>query len=140
MFGAYATARGMAISRVVIRFFWCGLAAAFVTYVYLWVLCVFSFILYLFLTQSVPSHSNYICFQISQIIAGRFWRNKTSRTLIHFIFGYMYLYWVFMLLCVWSSRCWLNFQLVTHYLRCLINHFFNFSSGFIRYIHIYCVL
>ncbi|XP_044487374.1 callose synthase 10 [Mangifera indica] len=38
MFGAYATARGMAISRVVIRFFWCGLAAAFVTYVYLKVL------------------------------------------------------------------------------------------------------
>ncbi|XVE56659.1 hypothetical protein DITRI_Ditri04bG0028500 [Diplodiscus trichospermus] len=38
MFGAYTTARGMAISRLVIRFFWCGLAAVFVTYVYVKVL------------------------------------------------------------------------------------------------------
>ncbi|KAJ4712497.1 Callose synthase [Melia azedarach] len=38
MFGAYTTARGMAISRVVIRFFWCGLASGFVTYIYLKVL------------------------------------------------------------------------------------------------------
>ncbi|KAK9278786.1 hypothetical protein L1049_028364 [Liquidambar formosana] len=38
MFGAYTTARGMAISRLVIRFFWCGLSSAFVTYVYLKVL------------------------------------------------------------------------------------------------------
>lgn len=35
MFGAYTTARGMAISRIVIRFFWCGLSAVFVLYVYL---------------------------------------------------------------------------------------------------------
>ncbi|RVW26628.1 Callose synthase 10 [Vitis vinifera] len=35
MFGAYATARGMAISRLVIRFFWCGFSSVFVTYVYL---------------------------------------------------------------------------------------------------------
>ncbi|XP_042027925.1 callose synthase 10-like isoform X1 [Salvia splendens] len=35
MFGAYTTARGMAISRLVIRFFWCGLSSAFVLYVYL---------------------------------------------------------------------------------------------------------
>ncbi|XWS47846.1 hypothetical protein CRYUN_Cryun13aG0020200 [Craigia yunnanensis] len=38
MFGAYTTARGMAISRLVIRFFWCGLTAVFVTYVYVNVL------------------------------------------------------------------------------------------------------
>lgn len=38
MFGAYATARGMAISRLVIRFFWCGLTSVFVTYVYVKVL------------------------------------------------------------------------------------------------------
>uniref|UniRef100_A0A6M2EI67 1,3-beta-glucan synthase n=1 Tax=Populus davidiana TaxID=266767 RepID=A0A6M2EI67_9ROSI len=38
MFGAYSTARGMAISRLVIRFFWCGLSSVFVTYVYVKVL------------------------------------------------------------------------------------------------------
>ncbi|XVF54616.1 hypothetical protein PTKIN_Ptkin05aG0196000 [Pterospermum kingtungense] len=38
MFGAYTTARGMAISRLVIRFFWCGLTSVFVTYVYVRVL------------------------------------------------------------------------------------------------------
>lgn len=38
MIGAYSTARGMAISRLVIRFFWCGLASVFVTYVYIKVL------------------------------------------------------------------------------------------------------
>ncbi|KAJ4839988.1 Callose synthase 10 [Turnera subulata] len=37
-FGAYSTARGMAISRLVIRFFWCGLSSVFVTYVYVKVL------------------------------------------------------------------------------------------------------
>ncbi|TKY73602.1 Callose synthase 10 [Spatholobus suberectus] len=37
-FGAYTTARGMAVSRLVIRFFWGGLTSAFVTYVYLKVL------------------------------------------------------------------------------------------------------
>ncbi|CAA0830180.1 Callose synthase 10 [Striga hermonthica] len=35
MFGAYTTARGMAISRLVIRFFWCALSSVFVLYVYL---------------------------------------------------------------------------------------------------------
>ncbi|KAK6123689.1 hypothetical protein DH2020_042571 [Rehmannia glutinosa] len=35
MFGAYTTARGMAISRIVIRFLWCGLSSVFVLYVYL---------------------------------------------------------------------------------------------------------
>ncbi|KAL8526796.1 hypothetical protein ACS0TY_015857 [Phlomoides rotata] len=35
MFGAYTTARGMAISRLVIRFLWCGLSSVFVLYVYL---------------------------------------------------------------------------------------------------------
>ncbi|KAF8021555.1 hypothetical protein BT93_G1872 [Corymbia citriodora subsp. variegata] len=35
MYGAYSTARGMAISRLVIRFFWCGLTAVAVTYLYL---------------------------------------------------------------------------------------------------------
>ncbi|XP_022769983.1 callose synthase 10 isoform X3 [Durio zibethinus] len=38
MFGAYTTARGMAISRLVIRFFWCGLTSVFVAYVYVKVL------------------------------------------------------------------------------------------------------
>ncbi|XP_048229033.1 callose synthase 10 isoform X2 [Ricinus communis] len=38
MFGAYTTARGMAISRIVIRFFWWGLSSVFVTYVYVKVL------------------------------------------------------------------------------------------------------
>ncbi|XP_028116346.1 callose synthase 10 isoform X1 [Camellia sinensis] len=33
-FGAYSTARAMAISRLVIRFFWFGLSSAFVTYLY----------------------------------------------------------------------------------------------------------
>ncbi|XP_048137131.1 callose synthase 10 isoform X2 [Rhodamnia argentea] len=35
MYGAYTTARGMAISRLVIRFFWCGLTSVAVTYLYL---------------------------------------------------------------------------------------------------------
>lgn len=34
MFGAYSTARGMAISRLVIRFFWGALSSVFITYVY----------------------------------------------------------------------------------------------------------
>ncbi|KAK2968255.1 hypothetical protein RJ640_030305 [Escallonia rubra] len=38
MFGAYTTARAMAISRLVIRFFWCGLSSVFVTYLYIKVL------------------------------------------------------------------------------------------------------
>ncbi|KAJ8752026.1 hypothetical protein K2173_001052 [Erythroxylum novogranatense] len=38
MFGAYSTARGMAISRVVIQFFWTGFASAGVSYLYLRVL------------------------------------------------------------------------------------------------------
>lgn len=38
MFGAYSSARGMAISRLVIRFFWCGLSSVFVTYLYVKVL------------------------------------------------------------------------------------------------------
>ncbi|KAA8540725.1 hypothetical protein F0562_024356 [Nyssa sinensis] len=37
-FGAYTTARGMAISRLVIRFFWWGLSSVFVTYCYMKVL------------------------------------------------------------------------------------------------------
>lgn len=37
-FGAYSTARAMAISRLVIRFFWFGLSAGFVTYLYVKVL------------------------------------------------------------------------------------------------------
>ncbi|KAK9066428.1 hypothetical protein SSX86_013750 [Deinandra increscens subsp. villosa] len=35
MFGAYSTARGMAISRLVIRFFWGALSSVFITYVYI---------------------------------------------------------------------------------------------------------
>ncbi|KAM2075929.1 hypothetical protein ACFX1T_038738 [Malus domestica] len=38
MFGAYTTARAMAISRLVIRFFWFGLSSVAVTYIYLKVL------------------------------------------------------------------------------------------------------
>ncbi|XVF11615.1 hypothetical protein REPUB_Repub08aG0042500 [Reevesia pubescens] len=38
MFGAYTTARGMAISRLVIRFFWCSATSVFVTFVYVKVL------------------------------------------------------------------------------------------------------
>ncbi|KAL9267095.1 Callose synthase 10-like protein [Drosera capensis] len=38
MFGAYTTARGMAISRLVIRFLWWGVGSGFATYVYLKVL------------------------------------------------------------------------------------------------------
>lgn len=38
MFGAYTTARAMAISRLVIRFFWCGLSSVLVTYLYIKVL------------------------------------------------------------------------------------------------------
>lgn len=34
MYGAYTTARGMAISRIFIRLFWWGLSSTFVTYVY----------------------------------------------------------------------------------------------------------
>ncbi|KAE9608552.1 hypothetical protein Lal_00020821 [Lupinus albus] len=37
-FGAYSTARGMAVSRLVIRFFWGGLTSAGVTYLYMKVL------------------------------------------------------------------------------------------------------
>ncbi|KAM5571822.1 hypothetical protein ABKV19_012079 [Rosa sericea] len=35
MFGAYTTARGMAISRLVIRIFWFGFSSVAVTYIYL---------------------------------------------------------------------------------------------------------
>lgn len=38
MFGAYKTARGFAISRLFIRFFWFGIGSAFVTFVYMKVL------------------------------------------------------------------------------------------------------
>uniref|UniRef100_A0A1J3EUH6 1,3-beta-glucan synthase n=1 Tax=Noccaea caerulescens TaxID=107243 RepID=A0A1J3EUH6_NOCCA len=38
MYGAYSMSRGMAISRVVIRFFWWGLCSVFVVYVYVRVL------------------------------------------------------------------------------------------------------
>ncbi|GAV80876.1 Glucan_synthase domain-containing protein/FKS1_dom1 domain-containing protein [Cephalotus follicularis] len=38
MFGAYTTARGMAISRLFIQFFWCGLSSVFITYIYVKVL------------------------------------------------------------------------------------------------------
>ncbi|KAK4778668.1 hypothetical protein SAY86_006196 [Trapa natans] len=38
MYGAYTSARGMAISRLVIRFFWSGLSSAVVIYLYLKVL------------------------------------------------------------------------------------------------------
>ncbi|KAF8390568.1 hypothetical protein HHK36_025095 [Tetracentron sinense] len=38
MFGAYTTARGMAISRIVIRFFWFGISSVSVSYIYLKVL------------------------------------------------------------------------------------------------------
>ncbi|XP_058086685.1 callose synthase 10 isoform X2 [Magnolia sinica] len=37
-FGAYSTARGMAISRLFIRFFWFGLSSVFVIYIYMKVL------------------------------------------------------------------------------------------------------
>ena len=37
MFGAYKTARGFAISRLVIRFFWLTAVSTFVTYLYVWV-------------------------------------------------------------------------------------------------------
>ncbi|KAI3940839.1 hypothetical protein MKW98_014898 [Papaver atlanticum] len=37
-FGAYTTARGMAISRLFIRFFWFGISSAAITYIYLMVL------------------------------------------------------------------------------------------------------
>lgn len=37
MYGAYSMARGMAISRLVIRFFWWGLGSVFVVYVYVYV-------------------------------------------------------------------------------------------------------
>ena len=33
-FGAYTTARGMAVSRIVIQFFWGGSSSVFVTYLY----------------------------------------------------------------------------------------------------------
>ncbi|PRQ17127.1 putative 1,3-beta-glucan synthase [Rosa chinensis] len=38
MFGAYTTAGGMAISRLVFRFFWFGFSSVAVTYIYLKVL------------------------------------------------------------------------------------------------------
>jgi callose synthase len=37
MYGAYSMARGMAISRLVIRFLWWGLGSAFVVYYYVYV-------------------------------------------------------------------------------------------------------
>lgn len=37
MYGAYSMARGMAISRVFIKFFWWGLGSVFVVYVYVYV-------------------------------------------------------------------------------------------------------
>jgi hypothetical protein len=44
MFGAYKTARGFAISRIVIRFLWLAAASTFVTYLYVWVLVCVSFL------------------------------------------------------------------------------------------------
>lgn len=62
MFGAYATARGLAISRLVIRFFWCGFSAVFVTYVYLWVHCIISLrcshVIQWFLLLNISWHTN----------------------------------------------------------------------------------
>ncbi|CAA6653832.1 unnamed protein product [Spirodela intermedia] len=38
MFGAYTTARGFALSRLIIRFLWFGISSAFITYIYINVL------------------------------------------------------------------------------------------------------
>ncbi|XP_062169425.1 callose synthase 10 [Alnus glutinosa] len=60
MFGAYTTARGMAISRLVIRFFWCGLSSVFVTYIYLKVLQ----------ERNDPNSNNSFYFRIYILVVG----------------------------------------------------------------------
>lgn len=61
MFGAYTTARAMAISRLVIRFFWSSLSSVFVTYVYLWVYIITLYLIgvmwkRLFIIPSIIAH------------------------------------------------------------------------------------
>jgi callose synthase len=55
MFGAYKTARGFAISRLIIRFLWLAAASTFVTYLYVWVI-IFILFLILILSQCALSY------------------------------------------------------------------------------------
>ncbi|KAK1433883.1 hypothetical protein QVD17_10801 [Tagetes erecta] len=59
MFGAYSTARGMAISRLVIRFFWGGLSSVFITYVYIRVM-----------EERNDTSSNSMYFRIYMLVVG----------------------------------------------------------------------
>lgn len=68
MFGAYTTARGMALSRLVIRFFWCGLASVFVTYVYMWVLAIHSCNVLLLVIWAMTSYCYNMYFVLSSFL------------------------------------------------------------------------
>ncbi|KMZ58556.1 1,3-beta-glucan synthase [Zostera marina] len=59
MFGAYTTARGFAISRLVIRFFWFGICSAFVCFLYIKVLA-----------EKNDQNSESIYFQIYVLVLG----------------------------------------------------------------------
>lgn len=56
-------------------------------------------------------------------------------TLIHSIFGYIYLYWVCTQPCVWFLACYWSFLHVMPSLKCRINHSSSFLNGFIRFVH-----
>lgn len=142
MFGAYTTARGMAISRLVIRFFWCGLSSVVVTYIYLWVCNVL-------LCCQLPNCLNFTCDYILIIVfmngcklSGRFCRKEmTVIQIILSISGYTFLVWAFMQHYVWSLPFYWKFQHVTLCLKCLISRSFSFLSGFIRLVlfNMYCI-
>lgn len=81
-------------------------------------------------------HLNSLSFySIYASIAGRFYRRGKVITLtIHSISGYTCLYSAFMQLYAYSLHCCSKFQPVMHFLRCLINHSFSFSSGYIKWV------
>ncbi|XP_058071032.1 uncharacterized protein LOC131220077 [Magnolia sinica] len=61
---------------------------------------------------------------------------KITGTQILSIFGFIFLYWEFILAYAYFLLCYLNSQLVTPCQRCLISgHSFNFLSGFIRHFY-----
>lgn len=94
MFGAYSSARGMAISRLFIRFFWCGLSSVFITYIYLWVsIWFFSTYFYLVSDQSCLYFWLFLILFINAYkISGRFCRKGiTMIQIIHSISGYTFL-------------------------------------------------
>lgn len=81
MFGAYTTARGMAISRLVIRFFWWCLSTAAIIYFYVWV-WMSTVIVLLYLSCW------YLILDIGETNLGGFYRIGTGSKLVHYLFAF----------------------------------------------------